>query len=76
MKHYQKTVYEIFGRLYKHRTIKTLFDPNSSEWNETTIEKKLEILKRILESNKTTFEQLISGYKNFYKNKLANKEQV
>ena len=49
MKHYQEIVDEIFGSLYKHRTLRTLFDPNSSEWNETTIEKKLEILKKILE---------------------------
>lgn len=76
MKHYQEIVDEIFGSLYKHRTLRTLFDPNSSEWNETTIEKKLEILKKILESNKITFEQLISGYKNFYKNELTNKEHV
>lgn len=76
MKHYQEIVDEIFGNLYKHRTLRTLFDPNSSEWNETTIEKKLEILKKILESNKITLEQLISGYKNFYKNELANKEHV
>ncbi len=76
MKHYQEIVDEIFGSLYKHRTLRTLFDPNSSEWNETTIEKKLEILKKILVSNKITFEQLILGYKNFYKNELANKEHV
>ncbi|WP_157466043.1 hypothetical protein [Belliella baltica] len=33
-------------------------------------------MKRILESNKITFQQLISGYKNFYKNELANKGHV
>lgn len=76
MKHYQEIVDEIFGSLYKHRTLRTLFDPDSSEWNETTIEKKLEILKRILESDKITFEQLVMGYKNFYKNEITNKEHV
>ncbi len=40
------------------------------------IEKKLVILKKILDSNKITFEQLITGYKNFYKNELTNKEHV
>ena len=44
-KHYQEIVDEIFGSLYRHRTLRTLFDPNSSEWSDTTIEKKLEILK-------------------------------
>ena len=76
MKHYQEIVDEIFGNLYNYRTLRTLFDPNSSEWNETKIEKKLEILKKILDSNKITFEQLISGYKNFYKNELSNKGHV
>ena len=76
MRHYQEIVDEIFGNLYKHRTLRTLFDVNSSEWNETSVEKKNQILKKILESDKITFEQLILGYKNFYKNELVNKEHV
>jgi hypothetical protein len=75
-KHYQEIVDEIFGSLYKYRTLRTLFDPNSSEWNETTIEEKQGILKRILESNKITFQQLILDYKKFYSTELANKEHV
>lgn len=46
--HYQDIVDEVFGSMYKHRTLRTLFDPNSSEWDETTVEKKLEILKKII----------------------------
>ena len=65
-KHYQEVVDEVFGSLYKHRTLRTLFDPNSSEWNKTTIEKKLEILNKMLKSDKITFQQLILGYKHFY----------
>ncbi|WP_188442848.1 hypothetical protein [Planktosalinus lacus] len=76
MKHYQEIVDEIFGSYYKHRTLRTLFDPNSNEWNHTTIEEKLEILKKILDSNKITLKELILGYKNFYTFELANKEHV
>jgi hypothetical protein len=53
-----------------------LFDQNSYGWNNTKIEKKFEILKKILDSNKITFEQLLTRYKNFYKNLLTNKEHV
>ena len=60
-KHYQEIVDEIFGSLYRHRTLRTLFDPNSSEWSDTTIEKKLEILKTILDSKKIDLTQLVYG---------------
>lgn len=75
-KHYQEVVDEVFGSLYKHRTLRTLFDPNSSEWNQTTIKKKLEILNKILKSDKITFQQLILGYKHFYSTELENKKHV
>ncbi len=75
-KHYQEIVDEIFGPIYKHRTLRTLFDPYSSEWDNTTIEQKLKILKTILDSKKISFEDLIASYKNFYKNELSNKVHV
>ena len=75
-KHYQERVDEIFGSLYRHRTLRTLFDPNSSEWSDTTIEKKLEILKIILDSKKIDLPQLIYGYKTFYSKELSNKGHV
>ena len=74
--HYQEIVDEIFGSQYKHRTLRTIFDPNSSEWNDTTIEKKLKILKKILESKKINLEKLINAYKNFYTKELSNKGHV
>ncbi len=75
-KHYQEIVDEIFGSLYQHRTLRTLFDPYSSEYEETTMENKNEILGKILQSNKISFEQLISDYKHFYLKELANKSHV
>ena len=31
----------------KHRTLRTCLDPGSNEWNETTMEEKVEILKKV-----------------------------
>ena len=44
---YQQQLDKIFGKgsLWKHRTLRTVFDPFSSEYDNTTIDKKLEILK-------------------------------
>ncbi len=31
----------------QHRTLRTCLDPGSNEWDETTMEKKIEILKKV-----------------------------
>lgn len=54
--HNQDIVDEVLGSMYRHRTLSTLFDSGSSEWKETTIDKKLEILKKLLASNKAHFQ--------------------
>ena len=66
--HYQQKIDKIFGKgsLWKHRTLRTLFDPNSSEYNQTTMEKKLEILQKIKENN-IDLPELLNDYKEFYK---------
>jgi len=74
--HYQEIVDEIFGSKYKHRTLRTLFDPYSTEWKETTIEEKYQILKRILDSKKISLWELILRYKVFYTVELSNKKHV
>lgn len=65
--HYQKKLDKIFakGNLWKHRTLRTLFDPYSSEYNHTIMERKLEILKTIKE-NGIDIDELIMDYKEFY----------
>ncbi|SEG51650.1 hypothetical protein [Algoriphagus boritolerans] len=65
--HYQEKLDKIFGKgsLWKHRTLRTLFDPNSSEYNQTTMDKKLEILNTIRE-NKIDLNELLDEYKEFY----------
>ena len=66
--HYQQKLDKIFGKgsLWKHRTLRTLFDPNSSEYNLTTMDKKLEILTTIRE-NGMDLNGLLDDYKEFYK---------
>ena len=65
--HYQQKLDKIFGKgsLWKHRTLRTLFDPNSSEYNQTSMDKKLEILNTIRE-NKIDLNELMDEYKEFY----------
>lgn len=65
--HYQQKIDKIFGKgsLWKHRTLRTLFDPFSSEYNQTTMDKKLEILKTIRE-NDIDINELLFDYKEFY----------
>lgn len=65
--HYQEKIDKIFGKgsIWKHRTLRTLFDPFSSEYNQTTMEKKVEILQTIRE-NKIDLNELIDDYKEFY----------
>ena len=75
-KHYQEIVDEVFGSFYINRTLRTLFDPSSSEWNDTTLNEKVEILKTLLASNKITIEEILSGYKHFYQHELVGKGHV
>lgn len=65
--HYQQKLDKIFGKgsLWKHRTLRTLFDPNSNEYNQTTMDKKIEILNTIRE-NKIDLNELLDEYKEFY----------
>ena len=64
---YQQKIDKIFGKgsLWKHRTLRTLFDPFSSEYNQTTMDKKLEIMKTIKE-NGIDLTELLIDYKEFY----------
>lgn len=65
--HYQQKIDKIFGKgsLWKHRTLRTLFDPFSSEYNQTTMDKKLEIL-RTIRDNGLDLTELLYDYKEFY----------
>jgi hypothetical protein len=73
--HYQEKLDKIFakGSLWKHRTLRTLFDPFSSEYEKTNIDEKLEIL-RTIKVNNIDYSELIKNYKNFYEEE--NKSNV
>jgi 2-oxoglutarate dehydrogenase complex dehydrogenase (E1) component-like enzyme len=73
---YQTLVDELFGSNYRHRTLRTVFDPYSTEWTETSIDEKVNILKKILSSKRTTLQDLILSYKKFYTDSLTNKKHV
>ena len=69
---------EIFGKgsLWKHRTLRTVFDKNASEWHHTTMDEKLDIIYTALDSGKLTFEEMKDSYIDYYLNKVHNKEHV
>lgn len=53
------------GNLWKHLTLRTDFDPPSSEWGYTTIQQKAAILKKIVENGENLY-SLIDDYKERY----------
>ena len=65
--HYEVRLDKIFGKgsLWKHRSFRTVLDPYSSEWNQTTMQQKIEILKK-LKLNNESLEILISDYEDRY----------
>lgn len=66
--HYQKLVDEIFakGDLWKHRTLRTVFDPHATEYSNTSPEQKAKIMSKILTAD-FPFEILVDQYKQFYR---------
>lgn len=64
---YEARLDKIFGKgsIWKHRTLRTVLDPLSSEWNSTDYSKKIEILERIVAAGEN-LEDLISEYKERY----------
>lgn len=65
---YQQLGDKIFakGSLWKHRTLRTLFDPFASEYDRTSMKEKIMILYKIL-SSEFCFEQIIAEYKAYYR---------
>lgn len=65
--HFHEKLDQIFkSNVWKHRTLRTVFDPYSSEYTETSIEKKIAILKTISD-NGIDLGQVIKEYKKFYR---------
>ncbi len=64
-KHYQEKIDKIFGKDWNHRTLRTCFDPGASEWQHTTYEQKIEILRKLVDSGEPLM-YWISEYEHFY----------
>jgi hypothetical protein len=64
---YEARLDKIFtkGALWNHRTFRTIFDPFSSEWNDTNYDKKIQILEKVVASGEDLHE-LIIDYKQRY----------
>jgi len=65
--HYHYRADALFGKNgpWNHRTLRTFFDPASSEWHETTRERKLEVLEKIVASDYPLTNWLID-YRHYY----------
>jgi hypothetical protein len=48
-----------------HRSLRTCFDPGSHEWSETSMEKKVEILKKIV-ADGNDLQRIILYYKSYF----------
>lgn len=74
LKNYQQYLDELFndGNLWKHRTLRTVLDEGSAEWNATTIKQKAEILNKIYEAEENNIDNYFSlinilrEYRTFY----------
>jgi len=66
MKQYCELVDDAMGQsLYQHRTLRTCLDPGSYEWSETPMEKKIEILKNVVEAG-NDLQRVLWQYKSLY----------
>lgn len=68
MKHLHERMDDIFGNgtVWQHRTLRTLFDPASAEWDMTTMERKVAILRK-MQSFGERLSRIAWEYKRFYK---------
>ena len=73
--HYQERMDTLFGEKWGHRTLRTLFDIGSEEWKETTLNRKIDIIKKIIESGEN-LQILYNQYQQYYTDELSNKEYV
>jgi hypothetical protein len=72
MKHLHERMDDLFaqGNPWQHRTLRTLFDPASAEWEMTAVEEKARILKTIKESGER-IERIAIEYRQFYSKELG-----
>ncbi len=59
---YKEIFEEIFGEGFPYVNLRTLLDPYSSDWGETTMEDKLDMIKQIVESEKISILDILQDY--------------
>ncbi len=64
--HYSYRMDKIFGNYWSHRTLRTLFDPYSTEYSQTTSGQKIEYLKKIIASGENLSSLLMEYEENYY----------
>ena len=64
---YEKILDETFakGRLWKHRTFRTVLDPLSHEYSNTTMEQKVQFIEELVKNN-VNLRRFINNYKSSY----------
>lgn len=60
---------------WNHRTLRTFFDPLSSEWRETTRERKLEVLEKLADSD-YPLADWIRDYEHYYLHESVGRSYV
>lgn len=75
--HYHYRADALFGKNgpWNHRTLRTFFDPLSSEWRETTRERKLEVLDKLIASD-YPLANWIDDYENYYRHESVGRTYV
>ena len=73
---YEEILDLALGAHSPHTSLRTIFDPSSDEWNRTTIDKKLDMLQRILNTKEISLSVLLYVYRNYYTEELSNKAYV
>jgi len=64
---YSKLVDKALGNSYsKHRTLRSCLDPGSQEWSETSMEDRVEVLKKVIRAG-NNLQKIFFDYKVTYK---------
>lgn len=63
---YCEAVDQVLGTTYsKHRTLRSCLDPGSAEWEDATMEDRIEVLKRLVASG-NSLQSIFLNYKLTY----------
>lgn len=75
--HYHYRADALFGKNghWNHRTLRTFFDAGSSEWRETTRERKLEVLEKLAASD-YPLADWIKDYEHYYLHESVGRAYV